>query len=1851
MGWREQVDTNHDGHVSFSELRAYGRNMSKQKLQAMAESAHVGAAYLEAKAKAARAAYEKLLSGKTKVKKGNISQKLDLNDDGQIDEHDTLLYHQHTTDSAIEAARLGAEYLELKAKHAREHAESLKDHFDIDNVDNVSIVHSKRQLKAKAEAQSLAHGADLLEQRYHQLLKSAKEAKGKARKEANRRIHLAELAAKAAGKRASQALAKVKSYASQTLDLNGDGRIGLDDLGIFVGVGKITQTTVENAKRKAKSTQIDAKRFAAVAHRLSGKEKMEAEKKAKLAADLAEKMRVRANKIQEQYLRTSVNTLPNRTPIFRELDKRSKRSNYNDAASTSRVMTNRACNYSINSMKNEEEGKRKKEEDTPIMVQTVPKIENQTTRLGIKSASTTRTKMKSLHKNRSRKNAAMAASNYANKLEAKAKVRLGMAERSTGAYKAKAKQRADRLMKAVRKHRAKAIALEQFSIFEENSFENENKEKFSEAKWNMVKDRASLRTKYVYEKAEELQKKANRIQLEANQKEGNHQKQLLLKNANRILLLSKKGKKKALELAYKDIEGGGTRMVDGEKLELQKLRSLPTVTAEKAITLCSSMITDAGQKRVKKIWKNLDIKHTGSLGPFSIRKLLAAFNIQLKDEEFRNFCEKLRTFRRQNRISLSSFFSDLYVYFPNMKKPHIELQFGKDLPYRPSSSKYKRDLRKDKLLSAEQAKRFFKSRIQNNWKSVEMQFKKLDVDGSGSLDTDEFRKLLRCFGINMDDNQFRKFCDINGALARGGGVLTLLDFINTFGKQVYSSDADDRRREVMRRKLRSRPSTQYSQGRSLFQLQDHYEMKMPKISEKKYKAKQRKSSIYDFMYSSLVSQSKALEKEVSNHSKKTLADACTTIDQINMTVSKACSAESVFIEGLGAKESKGDLRVFDGEEDTSTFLTEILLERLKKKNENVNESSVALHSCRKEIEMLEQRVKETAVTVQSLEEEKLHYKKQQVDTMRLLHEVDQQIFDLEKQMLRAESKVRMSKREKNSLLTDEYRKKRNQRRREERLQTFQQSILDAKSKRKELLASLDTMKMKRSQLQDELASADRSQETKARTWEMRISEISQVADLRTNDSLLMMKRSEFAKATIEKAKQSIVNLNEKTSVEKNKLKEKLAILEMYKIRQTKTLRQRKEKVERLEKSYEKTQERIKCYLVDVKESKKGTDILKEQLVRLEHVQRLLKEQLSGNISKGSNHSKIYISTAIDPESDEISSRRALHDADKLLSMKRSTLQARSLQVTKAKFALEKEENKIPALKESLRMKTDSVEERKTKLEEIKALNSKLESDWEEAEMAGIQTNKKLIYVKKQIDLLEGRVHLAEEKKKELEKKCKESRDLDRDLCSKIKLKQAKIKELKEKETRSKVLVEIKLKESAVQELETKLNQAENDFQINQQTLSEMKISVEEAKNILQVKKNDLEQKCKRLENENLDYKTSISQLRQECQEAMSQSSIASFKLRGVERTKLLLSNELSRYLKPKENRLLLMQQEKKQIEKDQSSLRKEKDKLLHDRNEISHTLFKQNDEQLNMKNNLRQQHGIVDGLKESVRIATVECNGFSAQLAKSENQLDEITDEIENLQREKETIHHRMEMARLSMERMKRLRVMAEKKYEECCAKKTNRMKRLNDMQHNHACQLRELNEKCARKESEKNNKQGEIVKWKGMIEMERIDGMRALERAEHAEQIFIDRKNEHECLIHMEIEKNINLSKLARENSVQISSLERQNEGLEKKINTCNVMIQNLMRKNDTEMEKLQICKKELNQMKHQSLEYELKERDFETKKKFLDRQMERLKSDIDKTDARISKMESEMTSKRKRFNYLKMQYQQEDFQKETTK
>jgi Ca2+-binding EF-hand superfamily protein len=422
-----------------------------------------------------------------------------------------------------------------------------------------------------------------------------------------------------------------------------------------------------------------------------------------------------------------------------------------------------------------------------------------------------------------------AAHAYADKLEAKAKVAAGVARRAAGTAKVQAAKRARAIAEAAKRQRRKAEALArreyakaveimdedgdgEISALEVKHYVGHKKDEAM----RKISEEWGPRAKAAFAKAEELEGRAKKIMAEAMRK-GGRAAMMMEQKATKMLAAAKRAKRKANAIAKEEF----AELEAFAKREAKERRRVPRVRYRTAMRLFDERMESLSNKSISKLWRRYDTKHTGHLTHAQFRLMLSGFNITMDDGEFEKFRREYKCLRGQ----AVPFVAFLFEFGDNAKKKRGAgpqgLLFGKDDPHRPDSSKYRTMVAQDKLVTAQQANNFFKMRIQNDWAGVERAFRKRDIDGSGALDTGEFRKMLQTWNIFLTDSEFRKFRNMHACMNHS--VITLKDFKQGFGKQMYSTGSDDIRRQQrnQRRKKRhpeppsrggSRVSTSYSRN-------------------------------------------------------------------------------------------------------------------------------------------------------------------------------------------------------------------------------------------------------------------------------------------------------------------------------------------------------------------------------------------------------------------------------------------------------------------------------------------------------------------------------------------------------------------------------------------------------------------------------------------------------------------------------------------------------------------------------------------------------------------------------------------------------------------------------------------------------------------------------------------------------------------------------------------------------------------------------------------------------------------------------------------------------------------------------
>eukprot|EP00941_MAST-03F_sp_MAST-3F-sp1_P003880 g3880.t1 len=221
---------------------------------------------------------------------------------------------------------------------------------------------------------------------------------------------------------------------------------------------------------------------------------------------------------------------------------------------------------------------------------------------------------------------------------------------------------------------------------------------------------------------------------------------------------------KVLQMGY-----GSTALRDPYPMQKRKPRELGFMQAQEANRFFLEKFASDRQKVLKDFQSISDAEYgegkgvKGAISLSGFRKLMELYHIKINNAEFRKLCLRYSSLKQAlSSPSLPdedggsiSFFDFRTEFERKCRVGDMEAESGV-YDRHPKERPKPRALRH---MTAEEADKYFIERVYSDFNNVCMQFRNFDTLGHGSIEQDEFRKMLQeKYHIHMSDVEFGRFC-------------------------------------------------------------------------------------------------------------------------------------------------------------------------------------------------------------------------------------------------------------------------------------------------------------------------------------------------------------------------------------------------------------------------------------------------------------------------------------------------------------------------------------------------------------------------------------------------------------------------------------------------------------------------------------------------------------------------------------------------------------------------------------------------------------------------------------------------------------------------------------------------------------------------------------------------------------------------------------------------------------------------------------------------------------------------------------------------------------------------------------
>lgn len=222
-----------------------------------------------------------------------------------------------------------------------------------------------------------------------------------------------------------------------------------------------------------------------------------------------------------------------------------------------------------------------------------------------------------------------------------------------------------------------------------------------------------------------------------------------------------------------------------EKLHARdKYTNLRFATAEQAIAVVTRLMSSRFTT-VHEAFSALDTNRSGSIDSSEFQLAIEKFaNLRLKDDEY----ERLARHFKFNLMKPLSF-QDFSMAFGALITGSVQ---KKTMADRNEASlkahKERQSKARDAALSnitAENAAKQFTAKLGNKFDKLRVAFNSMDLDGSGTIEPEEFRNVLLGYNLRMTDEEWQKF--LKGYPRDSAGRIRREDFYKKFGPLLSGS--------------------------------------------------------------------------------------------------------------------------------------------------------------------------------------------------------------------------------------------------------------------------------------------------------------------------------------------------------------------------------------------------------------------------------------------------------------------------------------------------------------------------------------------------------------------------------------------------------------------------------------------------------------------------------------------------------------------------------------------------------------------------------------------------------------------------------------------------------------------------------------------------------------------------------------------------------------------------------------------------------------------------------------------------------------------------------------------------------
>eukprot|EP00750_Incisomonas_marina_P005329 INCI1391.1.p1 GENE.INCI1391.1~~INCI1391.1.p1 ORF type:complete len:1515 (-),score=368.65 INCI1391.1:65-4051(-) len=222
-----------------------------------------------------------------------------------------------------------------------------------------------------------------------------------------------------------------------------------------------------------------------------------------------------------------------------------------------------------------------------------------------------------------------------------------------------------------------------------------------------------------------------------------------------------------------------------EKLHARdKYTNLRFATAEQAIAVVTRLMSSRFTT-VHEAFSTLDTNRSGSIDSSEFQLAIEKFaNLRLKDDEYERLARHFK-FNLMKPLSFQDFsmaFGTLITGSAQKKtmadRNEASLKAHKERQSKASDAALSN-------ITAENAAKQFTAKLGNKFDKLRVAFNSMDLDGSGTIEPEEFRKVLLGYNLRMSDEEWQKF--LKGYPKDSAGHIRREDFYKKFGPLLSGS--------------------------------------------------------------------------------------------------------------------------------------------------------------------------------------------------------------------------------------------------------------------------------------------------------------------------------------------------------------------------------------------------------------------------------------------------------------------------------------------------------------------------------------------------------------------------------------------------------------------------------------------------------------------------------------------------------------------------------------------------------------------------------------------------------------------------------------------------------------------------------------------------------------------------------------------------------------------------------------------------------------------------------------------------------------------------------------------------------